>query len=571
MRPGIYDDNKNRSYPLIRLPGVPAVDQSILIDCQFDFAAYAGFVPGVSTVWLSRISSDGTNVTLRFSTDAEELSSISLDFVIPRSGPEFQHAFASADATFPDSTPCAAQLAWFGFVIVCNRQAVVDATGGGPVTFTKTQTPVEPVLVRTMEDSYVRSVSVANQRRTLITDTADTVPPYLVYDTCLQGPIKIAEGHNCVLPDTVVQGSVLAASRVWYTGTVSEIVTRAGRRRTVTPHHPVMTTRGFVAAGQLQVGENLIAYQAQVDSPVLCPTAGNHKQYEPTSIKNVFEAIALRDSDTRCVELVRCGPDDLHGDGVRCQGQIEIVRTNRHLTLELPPCNRQEGQDLQLSRLDLQPTCENRSCPCGLDGVTVSHTSPRDVRGRDVPPPLLTAHPGIPYAQCFGGASHFDPVLLEAALKAATTAANFISQRYQSFPLQISLDDIVEIRNREYSGHVFDLQTTTGMMVAEGLYISNCRITVDPEGNALKFGGAVGAGLGPVCEEIPASPAETAPDGSELLSGGPGCNEVVKRINGLTGPTIGLRGIQGFDVKRHPSITSRLLVTLDPDVLPRPT
>lgn len=294
MRPGIYDDNKNRSYPLIRLPDVPAVDQSVLIDCQFDFAAYAGFVPGVSVVWLSRISSDSTNVTLRFSTDAEELSSISLDFVIPRSGPEFQHAFASADATFPDSTPCAAQLAWFGFVIVCNRQAIVDATGGGPVTFTKTQTPVEPVLVRTMEDSYVRSVSVANQRRTLVTDTADTVRPYLVYDTCLQGPIKIAEGHNC-------------------------------------------------------------------------------------------------------------------------------------------------------------------------------------------------------------------------------------------------------------------------------------RITVDPEGNALKFGGAIGAGLGQVCEEIPASPDETAPSGSDLLSGGPSCNEVVKRINGLTGPTIGLRGTQGFDVKRHPSITSRLLVTLDPDVLPRPT
>ena len=293
MRPSIYDDNKYRSYPLVRVPGVQVVDTGILVDCQFDFAAYAGFAAGTNTVWLSRISSDSTNVTLRFSTDATELSSLPLDFVVPRSGPEFQTVFADVEGVFPESTPCEAQLAWFGFVVVSDRQAIVDATAGGPVTFTKDKTPVEPVLIRTMEDSYVRSVSVANERRTLVTDTADTVRPYLVHTTCLQGQIKVGEGHNV-------------------------------------------------------------------------------------------------------------------------------------------------------------------------------------------------------------------------------------------------------------------------------------RITVDPETNALLFGGAVGAGLGQVCDEIPAAPDEEPPDGSSLLTGGPKCTEVVKRINGLTGPTIGLRGIQGFDVKRDTDNPSRVIIDFSPSVLPRP-
>ena len=50
------------------------------------------------------------------------------------------------------------------------------------------------------------------------------------------------------------------------------------------------------------------------------------------------------------------------------------------------------------------------------------------------------------------------------------------------------LDRVVEVRDHEFSGHVYDLQSVSGWMVAQGIICSNCRCVSEPvvdEGKAL--------------------------------------------------------------------------------------
>lgn len=76
----------------------------------------------------------------------------------------------------------------------------------------------------------------------------------------------------------------------------------------------------------------------------------------------------------------------------------------------------------------------------------------------------------------------------------------------------------------------------------------NCAIRVARQDNSVTIAGAVGAGEGEACEEVPAYPGETPPPGSGLLTGGPACDEVLKSINGVGGRVVRLQAGDGVRV-----------------------
>lgn len=73
----------------------------------------------------------------------------------------------------------------------------------------------------------------------------------------------------------------------------------------------------------------------------------------------------------------------------------------------------------------------------------------------------------------------------------------------------------------------------------------NCVIRQRDSDNSLTFEAAVGAGEGEPCAEVELFDDETPPDDSDLLGGGPRCNEVLRSINGRGGPLLRLLGGQG--------------------------
>ena len=94
----------------------------------------------------------------------------------------------------------------------------------------------------------------------------------------------------------------------------------------------------------------------------------------------------------------------------------------------------------------------------------------------------------------------------------------------------------------------------------------NCYVRQDNINNTLIVEAAVGAGAGEPCAEVPLYAGETPPAGSPYLSGGPGCSEILKTVNGVGGQELTLAAGPGFRVYADPAITNKLIVerTIEP-------
>lgn len=75
----------------------------------------------------------------------------------------------------------------------------------------------------------------------------------------------------------------------------------------------------------------------------------------------------------------------------------------------------------------------------------------------------------------------------------------------------------------------------------------NCAIRQSTVNNSITILGNIGGGAGEPCEEIQLFEDEESPDGGQLLTGGPACNELVKTINGIPGPVV--RFLDGTGVR----------------------
>lgn len=90
----------------------------------------------------------------------------------------------------------------------------------------------------------------------------------------------------------------------------------------------------------------------------------------------------------------------------------------------------------------------------------------------------------------------------------------------------------------------------------------NATVRQDSSDNAMVISGAVGAGEGEPCGEVPLFPGEIAPDGSSLLSGGLRCDEVIRTLNGVGGRFLVVRAGLGVKIDSDPA-TNTLTVDAD--------
>lgn len=90
----------------------------------------------------------------------------------------------------------------------------------------------------------------------------------------------------------------------------------------------------------------------------------------------------------------------------------------------------------------------------------------------------------------------------------------------------------------------------------------NTVITQDTPGNRIIIGAEVGAGQGEPCDEVPLFTGETAPAGAVRLTGGPGCNELIRSINGIGGRRVAIAGGNGVTVEPDPA-NHRVIVDIN--------
>lgn len=281
------------------------------------------------------------------------------------------------------------------------------------------------------------------------------------------------ETINCYLPGTLVSGRFVGGVRSKYVGPAVDIITRSGKRLSVTPNHPVLTSQGMVPARLLAQGDYLVA-----DPRTVATLSTRNEQNEPSRIENVFEALRVGRS-SRAMHL---RGDDLHGDAGFTVGQVDVVAADVELLDKHESAREQGGTNIRFVGEDhaLSGEARLRSLGHALGGVG---RSPSRAPGRSeltLDGPAIALEP-LPFQPLrVGPSSHVDTALVQAAGEHGPREAAGIRQALERLPSLVALDEIIEVRNFQFSGHVYDLQSDTGLMVAQGVVCSNCRCTVLP-------------------------------------------------------------------------------------------
>lgn len=131
-----------------------------------------------------------------------------------------------------------------------------------------------------------------------------------------KGEEPVRPHPQCVLGGTVVSGPrVVGSATRWYEGEIVEMQTASGHNLAVTPNHPILTPQGWVAAGQLNIGGYIVCRSGeQGDAPLLAAALHDPDDYQvPSLVEDV--ARSLGEAQGMATARVPTTAKDFHGDG----------------------------------------------------------------------------------------------------------------------------------------------------------------------------------------------------------------------------------------------------------------
>jgi len=280
-------------------------------------------------------------------------------------------------------------------------------------------------------------------------------------------------GFQCFPGDVVVEGTFNAGLRAWYDGQIVEMTTESGRRLTVTPNHPIATVDGFVAAGAICEGQQLLAHKSAVELGV----SQVDDEQAPAAIEQVFSAV-MEAGTSRSVVL---GPLDLHGDAKFCASDIDVVCAIRKLVDGVQPAASHDRNDSIFAPSDMTGSvgeARQGHLSASLDGLrNASGSGPRlAALPLNSSPVLLENGPLCEFR--FGTASRLHASRFEHSPDGATRDTALVGELLLGSAGQVFLDKVVNVRRVPFAGHVYDLQSPYGWIVASGIVTSNCRCSL---------------------------------------------------------------------------------------------
>jgi hypothetical protein len=289
-----------------------------------------------------------------------------------------------------------------------------------------------------------------------------------------------AKPHPQCLPGgTLVSGPrAIGSTTRWYEGDLVEIHTLRGRFLAITPNHPVLTPKGWVAAGALHEGSDVVCgggreWDGAGGAP---PVQYPHDHQVPSLIEDVAHAVG--ESLGVASLSVPVTAEDFHGDGLG--SEVCVVRTDGLLRYGLdspvPQPDLEEllrGRDTELavfpSARDLAFVVERLWLPAAAH-----------MRERRQAPVLLGSAVGRSEPD---GLDHRAPLYARCIEEAANRPARYaeaLGEALLGFTSQIATDQIVRIGRRPFSGHVYNLQTPNGWYIANDVVVHNCLCVVLP-------------------------------------------------------------------------------------------
>lgn len=313
---------------------------------------------------------------------------------------------------------------------------------------------------------------------------------------------------ECLLGETVVDSAVVRAiHRRMYVGDIFEITTCGGRQFTATTNHPMLTSRGWVSAYEIQEGDSLICNTREQNH-----VSGHDPDIKniPPTIIEIFNTALLYGSFERRPQTNK----DFHGDGI--DGEVDIACPFWQLSVGnfIPlyePLIKQILPKSYTPSLRFCNTCGallliNKSlCFCSrsdVDSITnqiafdgagvntinfcdIFSVHAREVKfsnilgwqvinGLHVPAFCEERQP-----ESVGSISHYSSFDNNESSKPQANP-RFTSDLFECQAGKVELDNVLSIRVRKFSGHVYNLTTTHGYFTINGgIYTGNSMTAVN--------------------------------------------------------------------------------------------
>ena len=258
---------------------------------------------------------------------------------------------------------------------------------------------------------------------------------------------------NCFSGDAVVAASgVTTHFERWFEGEVVVVRIAGMDDLTVTPHHPVLTPRGWVAVGALQVGDELL--QCLDPSAALACVDPDHDKIV-ARFKDVPSALLVAGGVAS--GSVPVSAKDFHGDGV-IDTQVDVVRAAGLL--------QRDAADIGKCR------------KCGALLSTEPGSSERDFAGLGGSSEYLIASDAT--ANGSMRSAGLEALRLEQAFNDLCGNAQIAADRIDRLAAHVSAVKVEDVFRRHFVGTIHNVETSVGWYCANGVIAHNCRCNMVP-------------------------------------------------------------------------------------------
>lgn len=278
---------------------------------------------------------------------------------------------------------------------------------------------------------------------------------------------RIEEWINCSTGDALIE-SIGEAKRIFkrfYKGKLVSVKTAKGNEFTVTPNHPILTSRGLVSARLLNEGDQLIQNCKPTEFRNFIPNIENI----PSTFEQIYKSLAMVNSIKRV-----CGLNvNFHGD--RGNGKVDVINLKSVLSDRFDAMYFQEICQLIFAYAYILKSfhSSNRSNLPFFKGSFA--TSYGNIGSSSQLLSLLEGSLSHANKHSLRTITDKNMLFSQNSINGWTAYIPLLSQFANRDSLLIGFDEIKKIRKFNSSAHVYNLEASSGFYFLNNIMSSNCR------------------------------------------------------------------------------------------------
>ena len=276
---------------------------------------------------------------------------------------------------------------------------------------------------------------------------------------------------NCYLPGSIISSNIIEGQRSFYSGKAIEIVTRGGKRISITPNHKILTKNGFVAAKDINIGDNLLCNKVNTNGIVRFVNNYINKKF--FTVENVFSTLQKFWSSKHLV----VSSLDFDKDGESMNGNIDIVYPKIKLVNSVKPISDECINYFFFIKTFFKRIFISGFSPLNFFSGRNQTTSTRFMSFLYLAFPSCFIHFRPLKNFALGLGSTINPQRFKLSGERNSGDTEFLFQLIKTHSRIIEFDDVVDVRNFTYVGHVYDFTSYSGTNIVNNIYTSNCRCT----------------------------------------------------------------------------------------------